>query len=500
MVRKYSPIEPWAEAYTWPIVGLSQEAIALIRRHITALRLALAAADGLTAMGLFVGLSILRFGSSGWRDTWAAAGIDPIVAAGGYGLALVGALWLQGLYRMRTRLSIRREVIDVLLAILLLAVVVFMTLYLIKLPNVSRLFLVLLFSSQAVLTLVSRAGIRALFVQLRARGYNLRYMLVVGSNPAAEDFADAVEGHVELGLRPIGYLAGPHDPATDGGALRRPVLGTVDEIQAVLHGTVVDEVAICLTLEDWSLVEPITRLCEDEGRVVRIPVTESTLIIPGGRIEDFHGMSILSLVYGPDRILGIATKRLLDIVIAAAALVLLSPALLVLGLIVLIRDGGPTLFRQERVGLHGRPFQVAKFRTMIPGAEAMLAELEAANEVRGHAFKITDDPRLTRTGSWLRRSSLDELPQLWNVLRGEMSIVGPRPPLPSEVVGYDIWHRRRLSMKPGITGLWQVAARRDADFDRWVRLDLDYIDHWSLWLDLKIVARTIPAMLAGEGR
>ena len=168
-------------------------------------------------MALFIGLSIVRFGSPGWRDVWAFVGIDPFVAAAGYGLALVTALWLQGLYRLRTRLSIRREVIDVLVAILFLAVVVFTTLYLLKLPNVSRLFLILLFSFQAVLTLVSRASIRALFVRLRSRGYNARYMLVVGANPAAEEFADAVEGHTELGLRPIGYLAAPHDPASGPG-------------------------------------------------------------------------------------------------------------------------------------------------------------------------------------------------------------------------------------------------------------------------------------------
>ena len=423
------------------------------------------------------------------------------MAAAAYALALVTTLWLQGLYRLRTRLSIRREVIDVLVAVLFLAVVVFTTLYLVKLPNVSRLFLLLLFSCQAALTLLSRASIRALFVRLRRRGYNTRYMLIVGANADAEAFADAVEGHVELGLRPIGHLAGPHDLAPDQArSVRRPILGAVEDIQAILHGTVVDEVAICLSLVDWSLVEPITRLCEDEGRVVRIPLAETTLIIPGGRIEDFHGMSILSLVYGPDRIIGIAMKRLIDIVGATLALVVLSPFLLLVAALIRLRDGPPVLFRQERVGLHGRPFLVTKFRTMIPGAEAMLTDLEAENEVRGHAFKMTDDPRLSGSGGWLRRTSVDELPQLWNVLRGEMSIVGPRPPLPAEVDGYDIWHRRRLSMKPGITGLWQVAARRDPDFDRWVRLDLDYIDHWSLWLDVKIVARTIPAMLTQQGR
>ena len=481
---------------SWPPLP---EDVRLIRRYITALRLALAAADAATAIALFVGLSIVRFGP-GWERTWTAAGIEPLVAASGYGVALVVALWLQGLYRLRTRLSMRREIIDVLVAIVFLAVVVFTTLYLFKLPNVSRLFLILLFTGQAVLTLLSRTAIRDLFIRLRAHGYNTRYMLIVGANPAAEAFADAVAGHLEMGLRPIGYLAGPHDEASDQGSLRRPVLGTVEDIQRVMHGNVVDEVAICLGIDDWSLVEPITRLCEDEGRVVRIPLTEATLIIPGGQIEDFHGISILSLVYGPDRILGIAMKRFVDIVVAAALLVVLSPLLLIVALLIRLRDGAPILFRQVRVGLHGRPFEVVKYRTMVPDAEAQLSELEALNEVRGHAFKMTDDPRLSRSGPTLRKTSIDELPQLWNVLRGEMSIVGPRPPLPREVDAYDIWHRRRLSMKPGITGLWQVAARRDPDFDRWVRLDLDYIDHWSLWLDLKIVARTIPAMLTQEGR
>jgi exopolysaccharide biosynthesis polyprenyl glycosylphosphotransferase len=473
----------------------------VIRRHITALRLALAAADALTAVALFIGLSIVRFGSPGWHDIWTGIGIDPFVAAAGYAAALVVALWVQGLYRLRTRLSQRREVIDVLVAVLFLGVLVFTTLYLFKLPNVSRLFLVLLFSCQAVLTIVSRMSIRAIFVHLRARGFNARYILIVGANPEAGAFAQAVAGRVELGLRPIGHLAGPHDPATVGDMdLHLPLLGTVDDIETILHHTVVDEVAICLTVDDWSFVEPIARLCEDEGRVVRIPVSAGTVMIAGGRIEDFLGMSILSLVYGPDRILGIAAKRLIDIVVATAALVVLSPVLLVVAIVVRLQDGSPVLFRQRRVGLHGRPFEVVKFRSMVPDAEERLAELEGANEIRGHAFKITDDPRLSRSGHWLRRTSLDELPQLWNVLRGEMSIVGPRPPLPREVEDYDVWHRRRLSMKPGITGLWQVAARRDPDFDRWVRLDLDYIDHWSLWLDLKIVARTIPAMLAGEGR
>ena len=163
------------------------------------------------------------------------------------------------------------------------------------------------------------------------------------------------------------------------------------------------------------------------------------------------------------------------------------------------REGpGPILFRQVRVGLRGRPFEVVKLRTMVPDAEELRDDLRERNEIDGPAFKLTDDPRITRVGRFLRRTSLDETPQFWNVIRGDMSIVGPRPPLPDEVAAYDIWHRRRLAMKPGVTGLWQVSARRDEEFDRWVRIDLDYIDRWSLWLDLKIMLRTVPAMLQGR--
>ena len=268
LVRKYRADRLTPErAYTGGTPGrCRRRAAALIRRHITALRLALAAADGLTAMALFIGLSIVRFGSPGWRDVWAFVGIDPFVAAAGYGLALVTALWLQGLYRLRTRLSIRREVIDVLVAILLLAVVVFTTLYLLKLPNVSRLFLLLLFSCQAVLTLVSRAVDPG---PLRpAAGARLQRPLHARRRrqPGGRGVRRRGRGPRRAGAAADRLPGRPARPGVGPGlGLPRPVLGTVDEIQDILHGTVVDEVAICLGLEDWSLVEPITRLCEDEG-------------------------------------------------------------------------------------------------------------------------------------------------------------------------------------------------------------------------------------------
>ena len=473
----------------------------MIRRHTAALHLALALTDAALAIALFIGLSVVRFGADGWRSTWDAADIDGILAAVAYSLTLVTLLWVRGLYRLRVRWSPRREAIDILFAIMMLAVVVFTALFILKLPNVSRLFLVTLFPAQAVLTIVVRTAIRLAFVHARTRGFNMRYMLIVGANAQAADFADAVVRHRELGLEPIGHLASARDRANGGDRqVRRPILGEISEIEDVLHSGVVDEVAICLTTDDLDVVEPIARLCQDEGRVVRIPMAHPGPVVPGGTLEDFDGIEVLSLVYGPDRTIGMIVKRAIDVVLASVALVLLTPLLVVVAARIRHRDGPPVFFRQTRLGLHGRPFQVVKFRTMVTDAEARLDELAHANEISGPAFKVTDDPRLTRTGRWLRSTSIDELPQLINVVRGEMSLVGPRPPLPREVDAYDIWHRRRLSMQPGITGLWQVAARRDPDFDRWVRLDLDYIDRWSLWLDLKIMLRTIPAMLAGEGR
>ncbi|HEX3428336.1 MAG TPA: sugar transferase [Candidatus Limnocylindrales bacterium] len=486
----------------------------MVRRHITALRLGLMSADASSAIVLFVLLSIFRFGAGQWQASWTAVGIDGRLLAVIYGIGWITVLWLLGLYRLRARWSARTEVMDVARAALILAVATFVVLFWLKLPNVSRQFLLLLFPAQVILTVGSRFILRWAFATARARGLNSRYILVVGTGAEAQAFANRIEAHREMGLHVIGHLAAPpaegdlpiEADAVDGfgawGArpTRQPILGDIRDIEEVLHSRIVDEVAICLPMSQLALVEPITRLCEDEGRVVRIPTEETGLTMPGARIEDFDGVRVLSLVYGPDRAVALVMKRALDVIVAALALVILSPLVGLLAVGVRVRDGAPVLFRQTRIGEHGRPFKVVKFRTMAVDAEERLSELEALNEIQGHAFKVTHDPRVTRTGRFLRALSLDELPQLWNVLRGEMSLVGPRPPLPREVDGYDIWHRRRLSMKPGITGLWQVAARREPEFDRWVRMDLEYIDRWSLWLDLKIMARTIPAVIGHEGR
>jgi exopolysaccharide biosynthesis polyprenyl glycosylphosphotransferase len=470
----------------------------MIRRYGTTFRIILALIDAASAIGVGYVALLVRFGTGSVGDDLAAAFPgDPTLAVLAYAALWPLVLWTQGLYRLRARWTIRGEIADVLRATIVFAVGVLSLLFLFKLPDVSRAFLLVVFPTLSVAAFATRVVLRGILVFLRDHGRNTRFMLIVGTTPQAQSFADLVDSHHALGLKVLGHLATGLDEETDP---TRPILGSLEEIEAILHDRVVDEVAICLPFSQWSRIDDIARLCEDEGKIVRVPMymLERTLAV--GRVEEFEGIPIYSVLSGPDRAAGLAAKRLLDLVAGTAAALVASPFMLLIAVLVKRGSPGPIVFRQRRVGLHGRPFDVLKFRTMVDGAESQLDELLERNEIQGRAFKITNDPRVTPLGRWLRRTSLDELPQLWNVLRGEMSLVGPRPPLPSEVAGYDIWHRRRLSMKPGMTGLWQVRARHETDFDRWVATDLEYIDAWSFWLDLKIIAQTIPAVVGRTGR
>ncbi|NJD27512.1 MAG: sugar transferase [Chloroflexi bacterium] len=465
----------------------------MLRRHASGFRALLMLADAALALVLLVALSRTRFGED-WLEVWRPLLEVPILAALVFATTWVIILWLSGLYRPRARWSIRSEAIAIAKATVVMGLITGTVLFAIRLPDVSRLFLILLFPSQWLLTLATRVVLRWGFERLRARGYNARYVLVVGSGPRAQAFARKLEDHRELGLRVSGFV---DDEPFD---IPRPwrYLGSTETIETLLQSEVVDEVAICLPFSQWDRMNAIAHLCEEQGKIVRIPIDVLDRAFSHGRMEDLDGTPVYSLVSGPDRMVALVLKRVIDLTVALVGLIILSPVLAAIAVAIRIVDGPPVLFRQTRVGLHGRRFEVLKFRTMVLDAEDRLSELMTHSEVRGAAFKMTKDPRVTHFGRFLRRASMDELPQLWNVLRGQMSLVGPRPALPREVDVYDLWHRRRLSMKPGITGLWQVSARRSPDFDDWAELDLSYIDRWSLLLDLKILARTLPAALEGR--
>jgi len=469
----------------------------MIRRHASALRFLFALVDAAGALVALAFVGAIRFADGSVLESLQKAIPSWELAVAGFVVLWPVSLWIHGLYRVRARLTIRRELLDIARSVILFAAFVLSFLFLLKLGDVSRGLLIPLFPTMGAISFGARFALRALLARMRLRGRNTRFVLVLGTNVRAQRFADMLESHSELGLRVIGHVE------TDGeetARLTRPILGNLEAVEDILHTNVVDEVALCLPVSQWQRIDELARLCEEEGKIVRVPLYVLEHTLSAGRVEEVDGVPIYSMVTGPDRILALTAKRAVDLVGSALAMLVLSPVLLGIAVAIRMDSPGPVLFRQERVGVQGRRFSIVKFRTMVAGAEELLEDLRDQNEIRGHAFKLTSDPRITKVGRWLRATSLDELPQLFNVVRGEMSIVGPRPPLASEVEGYDIWHRRRLSMKPGITGLWQVNGRHEPDFDSWVETDLAYIDSWSFWLDLRIMARTIPAMLHREGR
>ncbi len=467
----------------------------MIRRHVTVLRLALTAADIASSILLFALISAIVLGPN-WRADWVkSTQTDGLIPALAYALGWVGVSWLVGLYRLRAHWTILADLRAILRLGAIVASATIIIIFALNLDEVSRPLIVTLIVAQMAVTFVSRVLIREVFGWFRVRGYNTRQLLILGTGDAAHSFASLIARHPELGLSVVGFLR-PHErgAVVVGGR----ILGGRDDIQRIFHDRVVDEVAICLPVSDWEFIEPVTVLCREEGKAVRIPLADIGLAWFTGRVEDLDGVPVLSHVQVPDQVVGMIAKRAMDMAMAVIGLVALSPLFGIVAAVMVASEGRPVFFRQVRVGLQGRPFTIVKFRTMVTDAEERYAEVVGLSDTQGAAFKMTNDPRITKLGSFLRKTSIDELPQLWNVLRGEMSIVGPRPAPPREVAEYDIWHRRRLSMKPGITGLWQVEARLDEDFDRRAALDLRYIDGWSVWLDMKIIARTIPAMLQGR--
>ena len=358
--------------------------------------------------------------------------------------------------------------------------------------------------SVGVIGFVAIAGMRALLRlnlrRLRKSGHNIKTMLIVGGGPRARWFANEIRQRTDLGYRIIGYV----DDETNfngHGVKGIPRLGDVDELPVITAENVIDEVFVALPIKSqYTKIEAAINLLEEQGIMVHLLSDHFPRRLARSHSSEFEGAPLLSLTSAPPATWRTEIKRLVDIAVALILMVLLFPFLAIVALAIRFDSKGPIFFIQERVGFNKRRFRMIKFRTMCVDAEARMAELEHLNEKTGPIFKINNDPRTTRLGKWLRKASIDELPQLVNVLLGDMSIVGPRPLSVRDASRMEVaWQKRRFSVKPGLTCLWQVSGRNNLSFEQWMELDLEYIDRWSLGLDGMILLRTIPAILLARG-
>jgi exopolysaccharide biosynthesis polyprenyl glycosylphosphotransferase len=377
-------------------------------------------------------------------------------------------------------------------------VVIYAGLYLFRRVDVSRTYVLLIGVVDFVLLVIGRAVTYSGVSWMRDRLKRYHYLLIVGCGPRAREMAALIEESHGMGLRLIGFV----DPNSSDAALQD--LGgyrvhRIEELGGILQQEVVDEIVFAVNMQELARLEPVMQHCADVGMRTRVQLEFLPAAYSRIYLEKFRDVQLLSLSSAPDSELRLFFKRIFDAALSFAALIVFSPLLLCIAAMIRMTSPGPVLFRQTRCGLGGRRFMLYKFRSMINNAEQMRAELHQLNELDGPVFKISDDPRITTVGRWLRRFSLDELPQLWNILRGDMSFVGPRPAVPEEVEQYEDWQRRRLRMRPGLTCTWVLEGRNHVDFNRWMQLDLTYIDNWSLWLDFKIFLRTIPIVLSGRG-
>ncbi len=369
-----------------------------------------------------------------------------------------------------------------------------------KSEYVSRSLLLIFIFLQFVLLAVSRWALLAGGTWLRTRPEHQRHFIIVGTSTGAGELASLLEEGEKLGLDLLAFAyLGSDLPCLPPGLKRDYSVIPVQRLPELLHSHVVDEILFAVSREELAELEPIMQQCEQEGVHMRVQLD----FLPRGFnhvfVEHLGHVPLLTFASTPQNDFALALKRFVDVVVAALALLLVSPLFLLLSALIKLTSRGPVFYRQTRCGLGGRRFTLLKFRSMVANADQLLPHLEGMNEVDGPVFKMRRDPRCTTVGRWMRIFSLDELPQLWNVLLGHMSLVGPRPPLPDEVNQYESWQRRRLRMRPGMTCLWALEGRSQLRFDSWVRLDLLYIDNWSMWLDFKILLKTIPTVLSGKG-
>ena len=405
------------------------------------------------------------------------------------------------LYRSRRIGQLGAEWWDVTKATVLGILVLAALALLLDLTAMTRWFL-MVFSATALLgTLVMRAVLRLLLRDVRRNGRNLRSVIIVGCGQRGAALGRELWSRPELGYLLLGYVddAPPPPNPLHGGPDK--LLGSLEQTETLVTTLDVDEVFIALPVRShYDTIARLVARFKELGLIVRIPIDLFPFQFAQFNIDYLDDTALLTLNSAGPRSLDLVSKRVVDIAGSALALVGLSPLLVLVAVVIKLESRGPIVFSQERVGFRCRKFRIIKFRTMVDGAEARLKDLEQHNEVDGAAFKMKNDPRITGVGRFLRKFSLDELPQLWNVLSGDMSLVGPRPLPPRDVDRFDAsWQKRRFSVKPGLTCLWQTNGRHEIGFDHWMELDLQYIDNWSLKLDFDIMWKTLPAVLRGTG-
>jgi exopolysaccharide biosynthesis polyprenyl glycosylphosphotransferase len=373
--------------------------------------------------------------------------------------------------------------------------------YLVPLRQLSRAWFVLFATLSLLLLVAEKILVRVLARWVRSKGLNYRTVLIVGTGRRATDIARMIREHKYWGYKILGFVSDGH--RLSNGWARYRIFGNVPDLKSILErhevSEPIDEIVFAVTRKKLDEMKQIFLMCEELGIRTRVAMNFFPNRVARIEIEELEGVPLLTFTTTPSNETQLALKRLLDVAISVLLLLLSLPVTVIAALAIRLTSPGGVVFKQKRIGLNGRMFMLYKFRTMVEDAHSRREELAHLNEMNGPVFKARNDPRVTPVGRWLRKFSLDELPQLWNVLKGDMSLVGPRPPIPEEVASYHRWHRRRLSMKPGLTCLWQVSGRNNVDFDRWMQLDLQYIDNWSPTLDFKILLRTIPAVLSGKG-
>lgn len=407
-------------------------------------------------------------------------------------------LYSAGFYRSHRTLPLAEEIWASTKVAIGGTAVLALLVYGLRLDFVSRWLLVVFAAVNFAFLATEKVILRLTSRWVRARGYNFRTVLLVGTGQKAAQLADFLEAHPHWGFRVIGYL-----DDENGGEIRRanrwPSLGRITDFESVLLKEVVDEVVFVIEKGKLSAYEEALLVAERHGVRAHVSLDIFPHVFARPVLEELDGVPLLSFTTTPSNPGQLLIKRGVDLAVSLALSLVTLPIQVLAAIAIRLTSSGPVFFRQVRCGLNGRHFTLLKFRTMDSDAEDRLLEISHLNEMSGPVFKASKDPRLTPVGRILRRLSIDELPQLLNVIRGDMSLVGPRPPLPEEVSHYESWQRRRLSMSPGLTCLWQVSGRNEVDFDRWMALDLKYIDTWSPMLDLKILLKTVPAVLSGRG-